>query len=46
LFAHGGIWIVLGVTAGGALATVQSVLRARRVGARAERTPLPERRLA
>ena len=46
LFAHGGLWIVLGVTAGGALATVQSVRYQRRAAARAAAAPLAERRLA
>jgi uncharacterized membrane protein len=42
LFAHGGLWIVVGVTAGGALATIQSVRYTRRAGRAAQR----ERRLA
>ena len=42
LFAHGGLWIVVGVTAGGALATIQSVRHTRRAGRAAQR----ERRLA
>ena len=48
LFAGGGRWIVLAVIAGGGLASVQSLLRSRRIGALAKRAPATatERRLA
>jgi hypothetical protein len=36
LFSDGGRWIVLAVVGGGAVASLQSWLRARRLGARAE----------
>jgi uncharacterized membrane protein len=41
LFAHDGLWIVVAMVGGGALASAQSFLRSRRVGALA--TPVPER---
>jgi uncharacterized membrane protein len=41
LFAHDGLWIVVGVSGGGALASVQSWLRARRVAAREAARPAP-----
>lgn len=46
LFAAGGRWILLAVVAGGGLASAQSWLRSRRIGALAKREPVPERHLA
>lgn len=43
LFAHDGLWIVVAMVGGGALASVQSLVRSRRVGALAARTPASAR---